>query len=370
MGTGASALKSELAQATPEQLQEAVAALSEDDRKRVREAMEIVSTNFATSDAKDDANGPETKTLKLEWSEHWQETGEDLFDKFIEENAINPTTWDYKCLGKNGNELESHEDTTKEDFPLSFVFTKPEGDEGGFDLAALKNFLKSNVADMTKAMTEGKSEEAPYLRELYQKIYKISSDKLENMDMDKMMEMAFDPELMAAEKAKQAAFIETECKPLLEKSFQKHDKNGNGTLSPEEAAAFFKNVTFEATEFVKAIAGMSLMFGLKQSIDMMVQMVPPEQMKEMAEEIKSQMSTQIDMMKKMIEKMKEDYLANKAELDAAAFKVVDTNGDGTLQKQEFIAAFEQDSEKNLAFMKALGLSLTPPAVGNGECPMQ
>merc|ERR1712046_378637 len=90
--------------------------------------------------------------------------------------------------------------------------------------------------------------------------------------------------------------------------------------------------------------------------DMMVAMVPPEQMKEMAEEIKSQMSIQIDMMKKMMEKSKEDYLANKAERDAAAFKVVDTSGDGTLQENEFLAAFEPETEKNSAFMKALGFA--------------
>merc|ERR1712228_364106 len=106
------------------------------------------------------------------------------------------------------------------------------------------------------------------------------------------------------------------------------------------------------------------------SIDMMVAMVPPEHAKEMAEQIKSQMGVQIDLIKMAIEKAKDEYMANKAERDAASFKVIDTSGDGTLQEQEFLAAFEPESEKNVAFMKALGLSPeVAPGGSCGDCPM-
>merc|ERR1712039_528936 len=66
---------------------------------------------------------------------------------------------------------------------------------------------------------------------------------------------------------------------------------------------------------------------------------------EKREKIKPQLETQMK---------KDNYKANKSYLDSAAFKVLDTNADGTLQLVEFLAAFEPDSTRNLELHLALG----------------
>merc|ERR1739844_753218 len=70
--------------------------------------------------------------------------------------------------------------------------------------------------------------------------------------------------------------------------------------------------------------------------------------------LEEQMKQRIEAAQADVQKKEDNYKANKADFDAAAFRVLDTNADGTLQLVEFIAAFEPDTEKNLALHLALG----------------
>merc|ERR1719512_640972 len=70
--------------------------------------------------------------------------------------------------------------------------------------------------------------------------------------------------------------------------------------------------------------------------------------------LEEQMKKEIEAAQAEVQKKEENYKANKAEYDAAAFKVLDTNGDGTIQLVEFIAAFEPDTAKNLELKMAIG----------------
>merc|ERR1719210_1929527 len=76
-----------------------------------------------------------------------------------------------------------------------------------------------------------------------------------------------------------------------------------------------------------------------------------EQVKPMLEE---QMQKKIEAAQAEVQKKEDNYKANKAACDAAAFKVLDTNEDGTIQVSEFLAAFEPDTEKNVEMHIALG----------------
>merc|ERR1712232_1389787 len=50
-----------------------------------------------------------------------------------------------------------------------------------------------------------------------------------------------------------------------------------------------------------------------------------------------------------------DYTKNKEKYDAAAFKVVDTNGDGGLVLEEIVEALTDETDSNLDLQVALGL---------------
>merc|ERR1740121_3506387 len=102
-------------------------------------------------------------------------------------------------------------------------------------------------------------------------------------------------------------------------------------------------------------------FGIKSATSAMIKMIKEcsegEEGAEAIAEIRKQMKTQIDAAKQKTADALEEYKANKAERDAAAFKIVDVSGDGTLQKGEFLEAFTLGSAKNEEVMKALGFEM-------------
>merc|ERR1712083_1265936 len=77
-------------------------------------------------------------------------------------------------------------------------------------------------------------------------------------------------------------------------------------------------------------------------------------MGEIKPQIEQQMKQAIDLAKAEVQKKEDRYKADKAAHDAAAFKVLDTNGDGTIQLSEFVAAFEPETETNISLHIALG----------------
>lgn len=139
-------------------------------------------------------------------------------------------------------------------------------------------------------------------------------------------------ELQGEEKS----FFKQVAKPLLEKSFARHDTNSSAVLEKDEAAVFFGQLVHVDSGFCKAISALQLDFESQQFPE------GPAQ------------GEAIEKAKADIQKREDEYNADKAARDAAAFKVLDTNGDGTLQKSEFIAAFEPGSEINAKFLRALG----------------
>eukprot|EP00927_Polykrikos_kofoidii_P047245 TRINITY_DN4135_c1_g1_i1.p1 TRINITY_DN4135_c1_g1~~TRINITY_DN4135_c1_g1_i1.p1 ORF type:complete len:284 (-),score=86.52 TRINITY_DN4135_c1_g1_i1:136-987(-) len=156
---------------------------------------------------------------------------------------------------------------------------------------------------------------------------------------------------------------------LLEQSFDHHNTEGTGVLSPEEAQIFFSNLVAESGGFMQNIAITCMR---TMSMTMLTQVIAqmdeasagddnmtPEAKAAVKMQVisgmKEGMQAEIGQLKASIELQIADYKANKEERDAAAFKVLDSSGNGTIEKEEFKEAFTPETEKNNQLMEALGL---------------
>lgn len=138
--------------------------------------------------------------------------------------------------------------------------------------------------------------------------------------------------------------IQTEGVPLLTKSFQHHDSDSDNVLNRDEAAKFFAHVVAEEGPFLEMVIS-----ACNVKMWNMMRMVGEDEFMSHGGDDQDMQNFQ-----EKVEKMKAAYLANKADRDLAAFMVCDTNGDGTLQLDEVVAALMPGGNKNDAFIAALG----------------
>lgn len=213
------------------------------------------------------------------------------------------------------------------------------------------------------------AEAAPFLHEYFEELKNMAGEKMSAATP----ELAFDPEgqkaaLQRAEDAKE------KLKPLIEKSFDHHDSKKNGVLDAEEAAVFFSHVVAEQEAFLETFMSFIVLASLQPMMLMLqasLEGMDAEQRKKASLDMGEQVKKAVDGVRAEVAKMAEEYKANKSERDAAAFKVVDTSGDGTLQIGEVVAAFTPDTPLNEAFMKALGFEKNePPADDAPDCAQQ
>merc|ERR550514_1345341 len=124
-------------------------------------------------------------------------------------------------------------------------------------------------------------------------------------------------------------------------------------------------------DFIKAVAGMVMTNVVAGMMNMMQQMVPPEQRPEVESQIRTQMEAAKTQMEEQIAKATADYEADRAAKNAAAFAIIDKNGDRTIQLDEFVAAMDFEGDKSKEFQKALGFDDSAMGKGDGKgCPMQ
>jgi len=218
---------------------------------------------------------------------------------------------------------------------------------------------------------------APYLAEYFQKVTARANDAM--ADPAKLMEIAMNPDAQKKLKDETKAWWDTDGKQLLEKSFKHHDTKGTGVLDKEEANVFFSHMISEEVAMTKAAGAKAVESGIQMSMGMMEGMVPPDQREAMKAQIQGEMAKAIDQLKAEIQKKDDAYKGDKEAKDAAAFKVIDVNGDGTIQLTEFLAAFEPDTDKSEEFQVAIGFltqqeldqqKAAKEALGGGECTQQ
>jgi len=222
--------------------------------------------------------------------------------------------------------------------------------------AVLDKLPSDRRAAIEAALGKGKSPEsgfAPYLKQAFdvvaKQFKKSFEDGINGVDMD--------PDKIQAEMDATLA----ECRVLLEKSFDHHDTKGTGVLDKEEAAVFFKNLVGANGALMDHIVEISIKGGMDNMIKR-VKESPSEEIDEetkasMVAEMKQQIHDVVADAKKNTAASLEAYKANADELNIAAFKTVDVNGDGTLQKEEFLDAMKFGSEKNEKFLAALGIEM-------------
>jgi len=163
----------------------------------------------------------------------------------------------------------------------------------------------------------------------------------------------------------QAAMIKAA--PLLSKSFDHHDTKKNGVLDAHEAAVFFQNLMTKLEGWLKRMMDRAVLPTLEAQVTSQigeaVAQFPAKQQRQMEEKVKDIMRKVVSSFKEEFEGILKTYRAEKKQRDAAAFKVLDVNGDGKLQKKEFLEAFSFGEEKNTLFLLALGFNPEKMAEG-------
>lgn len=221
-------------------------------------------------------------------------------------------------------------------------------------------------------------------------------------DPKKLMNVAYvKHELEKIEEGKQ--HLISKLIPLIHQCFKRHDVNDNGVLDERESAHLFSSFVSNTTDFTKTISDRLLthvaalmMTGVNQRIAEMEDTCQEvdRKLKE-AKQVKlpsrrgrpdddvQQLEMRLQEFERISEKEKErlqdaigeelasipklfawmkeevkvkekEYIRNKSERDAAAFKVMDKNHDGQIQLREFVAALTPDTPKNQEFLTALG----------------
>merc|ERR1711988_1205736 len=122
------------------------------------------------------------------------------------------------------------------------------------------------------------------------------------------------------------------------------------------ASVFFDHLVHEEGDFIKAVAATVITNMVAGMMKMMADQIPPEQRPEVESQIRTQIEAAKTQVGEQIAKATADYEADRAAKNAAAFAIIDKNGDRTIQLDEFLAAMDpkatspRNSKRRLASM--------------------
>merc|ERR1712032_230617 len=142
------------------------------------------------------------------------------------------------------------------------------------------------------------------------------------------------------------------------KAFKEHDTKKTNVLDKEEAAAFWDHLMDEQSALAHDLWNMRVRHKIEVDFSMRgIHIITEEE--DVARMDKGN--------EELVQKMLDEYRANKVVRDAAAFKIVDIDGDGTLQLSELTEALIPASKKHTQMMQALGLlDFDPNGAGRGS----
>lgn len=194
---------------------------------------------------------------------------------------------------------------------------------------------------------------SPYLNQYYEEVIRVNERDTKRGRDDPlwMFGLLTSKEKKAEHEASTKKEYETVLPPLIEKSFEHHDKNKDGILDTKESAVFFQNLVCENTRMLEAMFAypcrLTLAADLKEHADYIGdnEQIKADWERETGfkvewfkEKMQSILAEKEEGIAKFMQELKEEYVASKAERDAAAFKALDVNNDGQLQKTELVAA--------------------------------
>jgi len=212
----------------------------------------------------------------------------------------------------------------------------------------------------------GSTVPAPYLIEYFQVFGEMmqiaeSADPMEVLRNDGLVE----------ELEEQAETIKAKLPPIIEQSFDHHDIKKNGILDQDEARIFCEHYVELFLKFheerqlklvkTQAQASKSSQRGVATLMSMMLGALddPPLMGGDGAEMTEEQMKDvpkfSEQAVTKRVQAKRDDYKANKAERDEAAFKFLDVSGDGKVQKRDVVLALTPDTQMYDDVHEALGL---------------
>merc|ERR1712014_462584 len=166
------------------------------------------------------------------------------------------------------------------------------------------------------------------------------------------MELMFDPEKQAQHE-KEEEQLALELKGLVEKSFKNHATQGNeNQLSKEEAHKFFENFASEQALFLEGMMKKAIVAGFNAEVKPKIEagMLEGKNVEEFKAEMKGNCAQALEQIKAKVNEMVDSYNQVKEERNAAAFKVADTNGDGTLNLDELQAMLTPNEPLNERFL--------------------
>lgn len=209
--------------------------------------------------------------------------------------------------------------------------------------------------------------QAPYLREYFKKKESLGVELLEEIqkvsDPEDLMKKFNDHD------AKEAELLT----PLLEKSFQYHDTRLNGVLDAEEAKVFYSHLVAELNQALPSLMARMTKAVTKIVLAEMMEVVPEKDRARLKGKIEREMREFINELKFKLHEAVTEYKRSKDKHDAAAFGVMDKDGNGTIEYNEFAACMDEKTTKGKAFQAALGFRIEdfkPPRMQADSCPTQ
>jgi hypothetical protein len=150
-------------------------------------------------------------------------------------------------------------------------------------------------------------------------------------------------------------------KPLIAKSVDHHDINGDGVLDADESQLFFKHLMKCQVKFREFTSKLMVCKLIRLQIETQLSNIPTSDKEALQKKLEKDVMPQLQYQLQALDKAAEELFADEAKLKSGskeAFALMDTNKDNTLSVEEVAAVLSPLSEKSTAFYKALGLDIT------------
>merc|ERR1712232_363135 len=187
-------------------------------------------------------------------------------------------------------------------------------------------------------------------------------------DSRSLAEMSLDPSKVAAREKKVRDLLHEQLKPLIEKAFDNHDVNQNGTLSHAESDKLFQNLVSQEAMFMECMGAIVLSAHTNQALKKVAAMDKSKSDKDyLIQEAEKNAKRAYDEMKKETDRFIDGYRKDKRNRDDKAFAVMDKNGNHQLEKEEMVQALLPFTDTNMKFIEALGFQSLSSTLGLLSC---